>query len=252
MIKVSGKGCRDSAADIMGTCKNFKEFAKEAKIESSPPQFLDLSRLIKRIRDQSVFGTCVGFAMARASESVLMQRSDFNEELSALQLYKQARAIRREQNDSMDGTTIDAAMHGLKAGGYLLESEYPYKPSQRFGTFKLHQGLKGLKRIGTHFYRITDMSRAEEEVKTALANSCGVVGGWLVGRAFEEWKPGDPPMNIVNGTGHAMAIHDYPDGSPRLVNSWGPDKGENGTWRVTWNFVRQARSLWVISHVPLS
>ena len=96
---------------------------------------------------------------------------------------------------------------------------------------------------------------AHGSLKSAVvAAGKGVVGGWMLDSPFEHWTPDKPPWDGITGPavgGHCMYVLDYPSGLPRVVSSWGPNKGNQGTWTFTWRALMKAMSLWVIDFVPL-
>lgn len=223
----------------------------------SPPAKLNLGRLVRHIRDQGSAGTCVGFGLKQTIENCALQGEfpDF-EEPSALQLYKQARAIQRALDNVMDGTTSDASLRGVQRGGFLYEREMPYRPSERWGGNKLGQGQTGLRRAGVKSHRITEIPgpSLREAIKTLLASGKGIMGGWLVNDSFGNWRPEHGPFQgiIGPGSGHCMNLLDYPEGDPRLVNSWGKSVGDGGLFTTSWDFVMGAMSLWAVDFVPVA
>jgi len=221
------------------------------------PDKLNLGRLVRRIRDQGRAGTCVGFGLKQTLENCALQGNfpDF-EEPSALQLYKQARAIQRVLNEVWDGTSSDAGLRGVQKGGFLYEREMPYLPANRWGGNKLGEGQRALHRAGVKSHRIVIVPGPsfQKTVKTLLASGKGVMGGWLVNDPFEQWRPQDGPFDgvVEQGEGHCMNVLDYPNGFPRLVNSWGIGVGDNGLFTVTWDFLERAMSLWAVDFVPFA
>lgn len=222
---------------------------------------LDLSWVVRSRRDQGPFGTCVGFGTNNAAHSCARQ-AGFAEfpDMSDLGTYKQARAIERMLKHPQDGSTIDAAIRALAAGGYLFEKEYPYSqldkdPELRRKGFKLGKGQAALRRCGLRAHRIQTLVPLDQLVltcQTLLCTGKGIEGGWLINQGFEDWVPSQGPWDglCATGEGHCMALLDYPNGNPRLDNSWGPDKGDNGFYEVTWRVIQRARSLWAIDFVP--
>jgi len=219
------------------------------------PSKLDLSGLVLRIRDQGKAGTCVGFGVTQAAANAARQSGfTYFQDMSALATYIQARALERALKSPGDGTTIDAALRAVAAGGYLFEDQMPYKPELRHQGFKLGQGQAALRRCGLRSHRITGSAQSiKDQVKVLLANGRGVVGGWQLRTDFELWTPDQGPFDGGQGAiegGHCMCVQDYPDGNPRLCNSWGPDVGDEGFWTVTWDVIGKATSLWAIDFVP--
>lgn len=248
-----GLGCVPCPPDALGDC-SLEEILGASVQDSVPaPARLDLIGLVKRIRSQGIYGTCVGFGFSQAACCCARQFGfeDF-EDISALATYVQARALSKTLKRPGDGTTIDAAVRAVTKGGYVFETEYPYKPELRNRGFKLGMGQAALRKAGLRAHRIVDAD-VELAVRSLLANGRGVLGGWQVDKSFEDWTASEGPWNGRKGVsegGHCMCVLDYPDGHPRLVNSWGEEVGEGGLWTITWNALREATSLWAVEFVP--
>lgn len=253
-------GCDPCPLDAMGDA-SFKEMLgiadddEAALTEFMTPDTLNLENLVREIRDQGAYGTCVGFGMSQAMYNCAYQSGfPLQEYPSAQATYVQARAIDGRLKAAGDGTTIDAAVRALQAGGYLFDSEMPYAPAKRKQGFKLGAGQSGLRRCGLRAHRILDSGdQLYVKIRQLIAGGKGVVGGWLVDQAFEDWTLDKGPWGGLSGVeegGHCMCVLDYPDGNPRLVNSWGPYVGDRGFWRLTWQALEEAVSLWAIDFVP--
>jgi C1A family cysteine protease len=248
------EGCKADPADATGT----HTLAAVMGLSRTYHKTLDLTHLIRRVREQGKAGTCVGFGVGRACENAALQGGhDKFEETAALQIYKQARALQGRLDHTADGTTSAAALEGLERGGFLYESEMPYDPSKRWGGMKLGEGQTGLRRAGVKSHRITEVPgpAMKQAIMETLSSGKGVCGGWKVGEGFEKWKA---HMGAFDGegsgkkVGHSMCVLDYPAGLPRLVNSWGPDEGAEGLWVVSWEWLMSAMAIWAVDFVPAS
>lgn len=217
---------------------------------------LDLTHLVREVPDQGPVGTCVGFGTKRAIETCARQGAfaDFKD-VSAMQLYKQSRKILGNFDDFNDGSTVDASLTGVRRGGFLYDEEMPYRPIQRFESFKLGAAQTALRRAGVKTHRFSEKPgpALKEAIQVAKCSGKGLVGGWMVGAGFEKWNPASGPFDGKDWgvkIGHCMSPIDYPNGLPRVVNSWGEHVGDRGIWTVTWEWLMGAQSLWAVDFVP--
>lgn len=218
---------------------------------------LDLSAYLRGIKNQLGRGICVGMAFSQAASVCARIQHDPNlPDLSGQATYIQSIAISGRLHQPTDGSTLDAAVRAVELGGYMLDSEMPFDPAFKAQGFKLGLGQKGLRRCGLKAHRVfaDDLDSFKLQVKQTLCAGRTIVGGWKVDLPFEMWTPDKGPWDGLQQTpegGHAMHVLDYPEGDPRIANSWGPDKGDHGFWTFTWRALFQAMSLWAIDFVPL-
>jgi len=104
------------------------------------------------------------------------------------------------------------------------------------------------------FYRVTfaNSTRGLKEIELAIRANHPVVFGAPISRSFTEVRGMDvfaPPGGRETTGWHAMIIVGvlYDHGARRwlLRNSWGKKWGENGHIKVTDDYVRQFRDVWV-------
>jgi hypothetical protein len=114
--------------------------------------------------------------------------------------------------------------------------------------------MLALRRAGVKSHRIEGKGQAfRESIKTLLCSGFGIVGGWDVDDQFECWTPDDGAWDgpVGDASGHCMCVLDYPEGLPRLVNSWGLAWGERGLVTFTWEQLERRQELWAIDFVPI-
>lgn len=67
-------------------------------------------------------------------------------------------------------------------------------------------------------------------------------------------KPIDPPSTTAKiAGGHALTMGGYNQDGPDILNSWGKEFGDQGWFRMTWDYVAWSRTsdLWICKRVPL-
>ena len=188
-------GCNPCPVGAKGTVADIEELLGGpigSSFLEAIPNTLDLTKSIKvTIRDQNPAGTCVGFGTTQAMCSCARQAGlMLGDYPAALAAYIQAVAIDGLLHQTEDGANIDSCLRAIQAGGYLLESEFPYKPELRHQGFKLGVGQHGLRKAGLRSHRIDQSSKGfEERIMQLLVSRKGIVGGWLLDAPFEEWTP---------------------------------------------------------------
>lgn len=177
------------------------------------------------------------------------------EQLSRLFLYWTARYYTGD-TDRDEGSYLRAAAHQLRKIGVVEEKYLPYQdttgavfesPALDLYTMAGNNRLKG-------FYRVTSVgsTRGLEAIELAVWADHPVVFGAPISRGFTQARGMDvlaPPGRQDTTGWHAMIIVGvlYGQGGRQwlLRNSWGKRWGENGHIKVTDDYVRQFRDLWV-------
>jgi len=146
--------------------------------------------------------------------------------------------------------------------GAVPFDQFPYddQDCSRQPSPQLKQEASQYRMLG--FTRLTDGDRINaldlHAIKEHLAKDVPVVIGMMVGGSFmqgmmgqEVWHPTDDDYNQIGFGGHAMCVIGYDDrkegGAFQIMNSWGPEWGQNGIGWVKYNdfksFVREAYGL---------
>lgn len=231
-------------------------------IYGSTPRFFDAGWVVDGIRNQGAAPTCGGFGMTQAIQSAARHRlveqfpgTDKWREFtvpSALYLYVQSLCFAGRLGTDA-GTTMYDGLMSTQQGGFAPEALIPYDPSRRFEklwTDELEAAVMQ-KNMLFHWIQEPNPQIVKDMVQTALVAGKGIAGGFQVDDSCrrnqgEVW-PG-PTGPIIGG--HCMCVLDYPDGQPRLVNSWGDQYGDKGYLHTTWDAVCTSKSLWIIDFVP--
>lgn len=209
--------------------------------------------IVDSIRDQGAAPTCVGFGVSQAIQ-VVGRRQQVARGVaptfpipSALQLYIAAKC--QQESLGVDtGTSIQACLEQAQEIGFLPESKCPYDPFRRFEELDLDESQDALIRVKLRFHRVEFLGRAT--AKAALSKGCGIAQGLSVDESFQNWTGGVwPGMSGPRLGGHCMDLHDYPDGLPRYVGSYGPEWADGGFLTTTWDVVEQYPA-WIIDVVP--
>lgn len=249
-------GCDPCPPDALGNA-TLDEVLGAAPTSVMVAEKLDLSAYLRGFKNQFDRGVCVGMSFAQAAGVCARIQHDPNlEDLSGLSTYLQSIAISGRLHQLTDGSTLEAAVQAVSLGGYQLESEMPYDPHFVSAGFKLGVGQRGLRRCGLKAHRIMagTIDEMKGQVKSTLCAGRTIVGGWKIDLPFEMWTPDKGPWDgLVQAPegGHAMHVLDYPEGEPRIPNTWGDQKGDHGFWTFTWRALFSAMSLWAIDFVPL-
>ncbi len=208
------------------------------------------------ISNQGRIGSCVANSWCDMLEILDgLAGSDRTEQLSRLFLYWVARSHTGD-TDRDEGTFVRSAAHQLRKIGVVEEKWLPYKdttsavfkpPELDLYTMASNNRLKG-------FYRITSPNSTQglKEIELAIRANHPVVFGAPVSRAFTQARGMDvfaPPGRHDTTGWHAMIIvgvvYDHSGRRWLLRNSWGKRWGENGHIKVTDEYVRQFRDVWV-------
>ena len=206
------------------------------------PNRFSRRHLFGPVRDQGVYGTCVGFGAGGVKDGQeAVNYPGGGLEVSPLYIYTYCK-----QMDGMphaEGTYPRVAMQVLHTLGVCKELTFPYsrmKPGLNAIPTGANDEAKQFK-IGA-YARVQTI----KEVKQALVDDGPVLGAVLVCENFMNPAPGgmiDIPEGIVYG-GHAVCVVGYDDsktwrghtGFFEDRNSWGPNWGDNGYCWIPYDF----------------
>ncbi|WP_133510400.1 C1 family peptidase [Candidatus Thiosymbion oneisti] len=208
------------------------------------------------ISDQGRINSCTATSWCDMLEILDgLAGGDRVEQLSRLFLYWTARYYTGD-TDRDGGSYLRAAAHQLRKIGVVEEKYLPYKdtteavfesPALDLYTMASNNRLKG-------FYRVTSVgsTRGLKEIELAIRADHPVVFGAPIDRAFTQARGMDvfaPPGGNETTEWHAMilvgVVYDKGTRHWLLRNSWGKRWGENGHIKVTDDYVRQFRDVWV-------
>lgn len=254
-----------TSAFAKGGMLDKNEFAKakvyeglaDDDIKNPLPEYVSLMKFAPAIQNQGKQGSCVAWSSAYAAQTILMSSSrgqNPNEvAFSPAYMYNQIGL------DGCQGSYIIRAMNLMAQKGGVPFNSFPYDETDcsRNPPANL-DGMAEANRI-RGFNRLTSTEDPEgisiRAVKEHLAKEAPVVIGMMVGGSFMEgmmgqkvWMPASSDYQQMGFGGHAMCVVGYDDklagGAFQIMNSWGPEWGENGVGWVRYadfkEFVREA------------
>lgn len=243
-----------------------KEFDKAQIYEATDegknnlPEIVSLLRFAPSPGNQGQQGSCVAWSSAYGARTILEATTTGanpdNIKFSPSFLYNQIGL------DGCQGSYIIRAMENMTQTGSLPFGEFPYtdQDCSRQPSATLKQEAAQYRMLG--FTRLTKGDNVNNldlyAIKEHLAKDVPVVIGMMVGGSFMQnmmgqdvWHPTDDDYNMMGFGGHAMCVIGYDDrkegGAFQILNSWGPEWGQNGVAFVRYNdfkrFVREAYGL---------
>ena len=237
-------------------------FASLAPDKNPLPDRVTLEKYAPQRKNQGMQGSCVAWSSAYAARTILQAYSSGQDPnqlvFSPSFLYNQINLA------DCQGAYINEAMDLMTKMGAVPFSKFKYdendcerEPSaslkQEAGQFK----MRGYNRL-TGSERSNDYSLDMMGIKANLAQGAPVVIGMMVGGSFMDnmfgkkvWHPTSTDKRKSGFGGHAMCVIGYDDnlegGAFQIMNSWGPEWGENGIGWVRYEdfkmFVREAYGL---------
>ncbi|MES2776395.1 MAG: C1 family peptidase [Bacteroidota bacterium] len=236
---------------------NVYEGLADDNVKNPLPESVSLLRFAPQRQNQGRQGSCVAWSCAYGARTIMEAASaGVNSDATAFSpsfLYNQIGL------DGCQGSYIIRAMEKMQKQGALPFSQFPYtdqdcsqQPNgsqvQQAGNYKIHG-----------FTRLTGSDDVNgisiRAIKEHLAKDAPVVIGMMVGGSFMEgmmgqklWQPTSEDQQQMGFGGHAMCVIGYDDrlagGAVQIMNSWGPEWGENGIGWVRYadfrNFLREA------------
>ncbi len=215
------------------------------------PETVSLLRFAPDRRNQGSQGSCVGWGSAYAARTILQSTATGENPntvaFSPSFLYNQIKL-----NNDCQGSYIRKAADYMQQYGALPFDKFGYndhdcskRPEQEqmqdAASFKIN-GFNRLTMNGD------DQTIDMKAIKQNLAKGAPVIIGMAVGGTFMQemlgkkvWHPTDGDYNRQGFGGHCMCVIGYDDyledgkGGFQLMNSWGPEWGENGIAWVTYN-----------------
>ncbi len=211
-----------------------KSYRYSAKTYNLPTKFdwrnVNGHNYITGLRDQGNCGSCWAFATTAILESRILITSHTPD--TDLDLSEQAMVSCDDENTGCLGGYPYSAMSYLQTAGIPLETDAPYI-----------SGTTGTDGVCTtpmqqNTYRVTgfeDVSISVEAIKNAITQYGPLAAGFTVYTDFLYYESGvySHVSGVVEG-GHMVAIVGYDDEEQAWIikNSWGPDWGEDGYFRI--------------------
>lgn len=220
--------------------------------ESELPSQYDLTSMLPPVQSQGAYGTCVAWAVAYNTMSLLNGQ---NQRLSSSELSNPGNQFspkdlfssipNGEKGSSCDGTDFASALQVLQDRGVAKMSTVPYEDlgdctegsTAAFDADASNNKIKYWRQLeGTTL-----------SVKQTIANNVPVIMGARLDDNFMRWDNSEvyDSYSTFDDVGihayHAMAIIGYDDnkglnGAFKVVNSWGDFWGDRGFIWVDYNF----------------
>jgi len=224
------------------------------------PESANLQRFAPIPGNQGQQGSCVAWSSAYGARSIVEsartgQPGD-NVKFSPAFLYNQIGL------DGCQGSYIVRAMEFMTKQGSVPYNDFEYtdQDCQRQPDRTLISKAEEFKMRGFNRLSLGDRNDAIDmrAIKENLAQGAPVVIGMMVGQSFMQgmigkdvWDPEAGDDQMMSFGGHAMCVVGYDDkkygGSFLIMNSWGPEWGNNGFAWVRYQhfnyFVREAYGL---------
>lgn len=224
------------------------------------PESANLQRFAPTPGNQGQQGSCVAWSSAFAArtivESARTGQAGDNLKFSPAFLYNQIGL------DGCQGSYIIRAMEYMTKQGSVPYNDFEYtdQDCSRQPDQSMIRKAEEFKMRGFNRLSLGDRNDAIDirAIKENLAQGAPVVIGMMVGQSFMQgmmgqdvWNPEAGDESMQGFGGHAMCVVGYDDkkygGSFLLMNSWGPEWGNNGFAWVRYgafnHFVREAYGL---------
>ena len=219
------------------------------------PESVSLLKFAPDRQNQGQQGSCVAWSSVYAARTIVEAASTNQPGNSTA--YSPAFVYNQIGLEGCQGAYIQNAMEFMSQKGVVPYNDFPYsdqdcsrQPNSALESKATQNKLHG-------FTRLTDGESTEginvRAVKEHLAKDAPVVIGMMVGGSFMQgmmgkqmWAPTDEDRTQAGFGGHAMCVIGYDDRKQafQLMNSWGPEWGENGIGWVRYadfkEFVREA------------
>ena len=224
------------------------------------PESVSLANFAPQRLNQGQQGSCVAWSSVYAARTILESSSTRNDPNQVA--YSPAFVYNNIALDDCQGSYIQKAMEFMSQTGAVSMNDFQYddKDCSRQANNALIQKASGNRIHG--FHRLTETDDVNginiRAIKEHLAKDAPVVIGMMVGGSFMQemmgqkvWHPNDEDRQQMGFGGHAMCVIGYDDriegGAFQLMNSWGPEWGQNGLAYVRYgdfkDFVREAYGL---------
>ncbi|HMU09907.1 MAG TPA: C1 family peptidase [Ferruginibacter sp.] len=230
------------------------------------PESVSLLRFAPERRNQGQQGSCVAWSSAYAARTIVEAASTGQSGNNTA--YSPAFVYNQIGLEGCQGAYIQNAMEFMTNKGVVAFNDFPYtdqdcsrQPNNAMMNEASQNRMHG-------FTRLTDGESPTgisiRAIKEHLAKDAPVVIGMMVGGSFmqsmmgkELWTPTDEDRSQMGFGGHAMCVIGYDDrrvakyangesytGAFQIMNSWGPEWGNNGVAWVGYadfkEFVREA------------
>jgi hypothetical protein len=222
------------------------------------PEAVSLLRYAPNRLNQGKQGSCVAWSSAYAAHTILHNIATRAQDPNT-NAFSPAFMYNYIGLEDCQGSYIIRATEFMQKNGSLPFNRFPYDENNctRQASQALANEAANFKIRG--FTRLTDddgvSSLNFRAIKEHLAKDAPVIIGMMVGGSFMEgmmnqkvWHPSSSDYSQMGFGGHAMCVIGYNDriegGAFEIMNSWGPEWGQNGVGFVRYadfrKFVREA------------
>lgn len=221
------------------------------------PEAVSLAKFAPDRQNQGQQGSCVAWSSAYAARSIVESASTGADPNSVA--YSPAFLYNQIGLDGCQGSYIIRAMEFMTNKGSVPYDQFPYSDQDCSRQPNNQQWNEALQHKMHGFNRLTETDDPNglnvRAIKEHLAKDAPVVIGMMVGGSFMQdmmgqkvWHPTEEDYQQMGFGGHAMCVVGYDDrlegGAFQIMNSWGPEWGENGFGWVRYGdfkeFVREA------------
>jgi hypothetical protein len=228
------------------------------------PEYISLADYAPKRLNQGHQGSCVAWSSGYGARTILQAVSTRENPNSIA--FSPSFLYNNIGLDGCEGAYIIKAMEFMRDKGALPLAQFPYddQDCSRQPTPALFNSATNNKIHG--FNRLTDDDGVSvlnfRAIKEHLAKDAPVVIGMMVGGSFMQdmmgqkvWHPTQDDQTMQGFGGHAMCVIGYDDriegGAFQIMNSWGPEWGENGIGYVRYgDFRRFVREAYGIDPLP--
>ena len=233
-------------------------------VKNPLPSYISLERFAPPRQNQGEQGSCVAWSSAYAAQTILM--SAYRGQQPAQTAFSPAYMYNQIGLNGCQGSYLIRGMQFLQQKGGVPYNAFPYdetncsrNPGSSMDAMAAANRITGFNRLTTSEEPSGINLRA---IKEHLAQGAPVVIGAMVGGSFLEgmmgqkvWQPTQRDYSQVGFGGHAMCVIGYDDklagGSFQIMNSWGPEWGQNGIgWMRYGDFREFVREAYGVNPLP--
>lgn len=255
-------GGESSLSDIFSTGASFNPEQYDATAVFEPPitdnaknplpEAVSLLKYAPARLNQGSQGSCVGWGSAYAARTILeAQRTGKSPDAIA---FSPAYLYNQIGLEGCQGAYIPNAMEVMQEQGLISMRDFPYYDDDCSKQPTAAQKQKAGAYTMPGYVRLTkgDAQGVGSEaidlvaIKQNIAQGAPVVIGMMVGGSFMQnmmgkavWNPTQQDLSMQGFGGHCMCVIGYDDfkegGAFQIMNSWGPEWGENGVAWVPYN-----------------
>jgi hypothetical protein len=226
-------------------------------IKNPLPEMVSLAKFAPERQNQGKQGSCVAWSCAYAARSIVESSSTAADPNSVA--FSPAFLYNNIALDGCQGSYLIKAMEFMTNKGSVPFNDFVYDENDCSRQANSTLANSAIQNRMHGFNRLTEDDGVSKisfrAIKEHLAKDAPVVIGMMVGGSFMQdmlgqkvWHPTSEDYSQLGFGGHAMCVIGYDDrlegGAFQIMNSWGPEWGENGIGYVRYGdfrkFVREA------------